>query len=61
MISDGDVPHGFGMGLMKDTKALDAFSMLTDQQKQRVLPGIRNANSLEEMLAYVDWIVGGSF
>jgi hypothetical protein len=61
MLSDGDVPLGFGMALVKNVKALDAVSMLTDQQKQSVLRGVRNANSLEEILAYVDRIAGGSF
>ena len=61
MLSDGDVPLGFGMTLTQKVKALDTFSRLPEQQKRSAIRVVRNANSLEEMLTYVERIAGGSF
>jgi hypothetical protein len=61
MLRDGDVPLGLGMVLAQNAKALDAFAMLTDQQKQSFIRGAENVNSRVEMQTYVNRIAGPGF
>ena len=52
------VPLGFGMALAQNPDAMDVFSGLTEDQRQRVLSKSRRIRSKAEMRAYVDSLVG---
>ena len=43
------VPIGFGMALSMNPKALNAYSAMTEAQKQEILNRAHNANSEREM------------
>lgn len=43
------VPLGFGMALSMNPNALNAYSAMTEEQKQAVLDKAHNARSEEEM------------
>lgn len=43
------IPIGFGMALAMDPTALNAYSALTEQEKQAVLDKVHNARSEKEM------------
>ena len=43
------VPLGFGMALSMNPNALNAYSAMTEEQKQAVLDNAHNARSEEEM------------
>ena len=51
------VPLGFGMALSMNPHALNAYSAMTDQQKQAVLDKARNAGSEQEMHRIVNSII----
>lgn len=48
------VPIGFGMALAMNPIAMNAYSAMTDAQKQAVLDRAHNARSEREMHALVD-------
>ena len=51
------VPIGFGMALAMNPPALNAYSAMTDQQKQAVLDKAHNARSEKEMHQIVNSII----
>lgn len=44
-----DVPVGFGMALVQNEEAMNAFAMMTKEQKEYVWAKARNAKSKAEM------------
>ncbi len=53
------VPIGFGMALAMNPPALNAYSAMTEEQKQAVLNRAHNARSEKEMHDIVDSLAGG--
>lgn len=49
-----DLPLGFGLALAQNTKALDSFSKMTEQQKKDVINKTHSIHSKQEMQAFVD-------
>jgi uncharacterized protein YdeI (YjbR/CyaY-like superfamily) len=43
------VPTGFGMALARNPQALNAYSAMTEEQKQAILNQAHNARSEQEM------------
>ena len=43
------VPIGFGMALARNPQALNAYSAMTEEQKQAILSQAHNARSEQEM------------
>ena len=52
------VPIGFGMALAMNPPALNAYSAMTDVQKQAILNKAHNAKSEKEMHQIVSSIAG---
>jgi uncharacterized protein YdeI (YjbR/CyaY-like superfamily) len=50
------VPIGFGMALARNPKALNAYSAMTEDQKQAILTQAHNARSEQEMNRIVNCI-----
>ncbi len=50
------VPLGFGMALAMNFSAMNAYSAMTDEQKQAILDRVHNARSEEEMHQIVNSI-----
>lgn len=44
-----EVPIGFGMALAQNEKAVNAYAMMTKEQKQTILNKAHNARSEKEM------------
>ncbi len=55
-----DVPMGFGMALARNFPALNAFSAMTDEQKQAILARAREAKSEQEMHQLVNSLYRGN-
>ncbi len=53
------VPIGFGMALAMNPPAMNAYSAMTEVQKQDVLNKAHNARSEKEMHQLVASLVGG--
>lgn len=51
------VPIGLGMALAQNEEALNAFAMMTKEEKQAIWKQARNARSEREMQSIVDSIV----
>ena len=51
------VPVGFGMALAMNPAALDAYSAMTEEQKQSILNRAHNARSEKEMHRIVSSIM----
>ncbi len=51
------VPLGFGMALAMNANALNAYSALSEQQKQAILETAHNARSEQEMHQIVNSII----
>jgi len=51
------VPIGFGMALAMNSDALNAYSAMTEAQKQAILNKAHNARSEQEMHQIVDGII----
>ena len=51
------VPIGFGMALAMNANALNAYSGMTEQQKQVILDKAHNARSEREMHEIVNSII----
>ena len=51
------VPIGFGMALAMNPPALNAYSAMTEEQKQAILSRAHNAQSKQEMHRIVNSIV----
>lgn len=54
------VPIGFGMALAQNEKAVNAYAMLTKEQKQAILQKAHNARSEKEMRQIVSSIAADS-
>lgn len=54
------VPIGFGMALAQNEKAVNAYAMMTKEQKQAVLEKARGARSKREMHQIVSAIAADS-
>lgn len=54
------VPIGFGMALAMNPTALNAYSAMTEAQKQAILSKAHNARSEKEMHQIVAGIAGGT-
>ena len=52
------VPIGFGMALAMNPNALNAYSAMTEEQKQAILSKAHNARSEQEMRRIVNSITG---
>ena len=50
------VPIGFGMALARNPQALNAYSAMTEEQKQALLNRAHNARSEQEMNRIVNGI-----
>lgn len=55
-----DAPIGFGMALVQNKSALDAFSKLTNEQKNTLIGISRNIHSKNEMQNFVESIADNS-
>lgn len=49
-----DLPLGLGLALAQNTKALDAFSGMTEQQKKEIIKKTHSIQSKQEMQAFVN-------
>lgn len=56
-----ELPLGFGMALAKNTKAMERFTSLPDEQKRMVIEGTHNINSKKEMQLYVANLLNRSY
>ena len=54
------IPIGFGMALAMNPPALNAYSAMTELEKQDVLNKAHNARSEQEMRQIVNGIAGGT-
>lgn len=52
----GEVPIGFGMALAQNEKAVNAYAMMTKEQKQTILEKAHKARSEGEMRQIVSAI-----
>lgn len=50
----GDMPIGFGLSLAANTKAMEAFSNMSDAMKTAAVEKSRTMKSREEMESYVN-------
>ena len=55
-----EVPIGFGMALAQNEKAVNAYAMMTREQKHAILARAHNAHSQEEMHRIVASITADS-
>lgn len=55
-----ELPMGFGMALAKNTKAMERFAALPDEQKRTVIEGTHNIHSKKEMQLYVENLLNDS-
>ena len=53
------VPIGFGMALAMNPNAMNAYSAMTEQQKQDILNKAHNVRSEREMHSLVDSLAKG--
>ncbi len=59
MNSFNDIPQGFGMALSRNEKAMNTFSVLTEEEKRRVIDLSRSVRSKAEMSRLVDKLEKG--
>ncbi len=50
----GDMPIGFGLSLAANSKSMQVFARMTDEQKTAVVEQSRTIQSKEEMERFVD-------
>ena len=55
-----EVPIGFGMALAQNEAAVDAYAMMTKEQKQAVLERAHHARSEKEMYQIVQSLASGA-
>ena len=55
-----EVPLGFGMALAQNEKAVNAYAMMTKEQKRTILEKAHNARSQQEMRRIVSAIAAES-
>lgn len=56
MFSNDDLPLGFGMALMKNPQAFEAFAHMSNTEQQAIIDGTHAISSKHEMRDYVDAI-----
>ena len=49
-----DMPIGFGLSLAANTKAMNCFAGMNDEEKRAVIEASRNQHSKEEMERFVE-------
>ncbi len=52
-----DMPMGFAMALAMNTEAMQKFTMLSEDEKQRIIEGTHSVKSRDEMHQYVNSLV----
>ncbi len=55
-MNQGEMPVGFAMALAMNPDAMQKFSMLSEDQKQKVIEGTHSVQSKQEMHRYVQSI-----
>lgn len=55
-VNGKDIPLGFGMALAQNSKAMNRFSAMSDEQRRQLIEGTHSVRSKKEMKAYVDRI-----
>lgn len=55
-----EVPMGFGMALMQNEKAVNAYAMMTKEEKNAILEQVCSARSKKEMQQIVAAIADAS-
>lgn len=55
-INCGDLPLGFGMALSKNQAAMEKFSVMPPENRNRIINGCHAVSSKEEMEKYVESI-----
>ncbi len=55
-INCGEIPLGLSMALAQNLKAMENFSVMKQEEKDRIINGCHNVNSKEEMQEYVQKI-----
>lgn len=58
LLSDDEVPIGFGMGLAQDTQALQKYASLNEKEKRDIIEGAKRVRSHDEMAAYISRLHG---
>jgi hypothetical protein len=53
LLGNQEIPIGFSMALAKDTKAMNAFSSMSESQRHNVIEVAKNMKSKQEMEQYV--------
>lgn len=53
------MPQGFGMALSRNAKAMNTFSILSEEEKRRVIDLSRSVRSKTEMNRLVNKLEGG--
>ena len=59
MNSFNEIPQGLGMALSRNEKAMNTFSVLSEEEKRRVIDLSRSVRSKSEMNRLVDKLVNG--
>lgn len=54
LLGNQEIPIGFSMALAKDTKAMNAFSTMSESQRHNVIERAKNIKSKQEMEHYVN-------
>ena len=49
-----DLPMGLGMALAQNTRAMEYFSSLSDEEQQKIIDHTHSIQSRKEMHAYVE-------
>lgn len=60
-MTNNEMPVGFGMALAMNPKAMEKFSALSQNEKQKIINGTHNVSSKAEMKQYVDNIASGFY
>lgn len=54
IMSEIDLPLGFGMALSQNEKAMKKFELLSEEEKRALIEQTRTVNSESEMKAFVN-------
>lgn len=60
-MANNEMPVGFGMALAMNPKAMEKFSALPQNEKQKIINGTHNVLSKAEMKQYVENIASGFY
>ena len=50
----GDMPIGFGLSLAMNSKSMEAFAKMSDEQKQKIVEKSRRMHTKEDMERFVN-------